>query len=482
MKPLLNIIESRSVSFGKVRSGQPTAASAARAAKTHSQVVSVAVSILMLASIVTAQTLTGTVKNSTTGKVAAGDEIVLFKLGQGMQEAGRTQTDAEGRFTFKLDEAQTPHLIRAIHQGVTYHRVAPPGTTSVAIAVYDAAEKVNGIGVVADILRVETSHGQIVVIRDFGVKNASNPPRTQTNDRNLEFYIPEGAQISDNSGTAITENGAPLKSAPVPEAEKNRYAFNFPLRPGLTRFEVSYQIPYSGNANLDPRSIYPLENFMVMVPKTMRFKAAPGSTGFKAIQFPNAPDATVQIASNIAAGQELAFSLSGEGMLAAARQSADQSARQSDKASNAAAPSANSTTRPGGGLGAPTDAPDPLQKYRWWILAGCAGTLIIVAAWIAWRQQSRQRTPVSSMRRVPLTPSRQEPDDYRPAEASGLTAGRAYGTAGTGSMLMDGIKEQFFQVEVERKQGQISQAEYLKAKAGLEETLARALEREAQRA
>jgi hypothetical protein len=67
-------------------------------------------------------------------------------------------------------------------------------------------------------------------------------------------------------------------------------------------------------------------------------------------------------------------------------------------------------------------------------------------------------------------------------EASVLTAGRAYGTAGAESMLMDGIKEQFFQIEIERKQGQISQAEYLEAKAGLEETLARALEREAQRA
>ena len=477
MKTLLNVLQSENVSCAKVRPGQPTAAPAALiTARTHCQVISVAVVMLMLAALAPAQTLTGTVKNSTTGKVAAGDEIVLFKLGQGMQEAARTNTDAEGRFTFKLDEAQIPHLIRAIHQGVTYHRVAPPGTTVVAIAVYDAAEKVNGIGVVADILRVQTSHGQIVVIRDFGVRNTSNPPCTQTNDRNLEFYIPEGAQIIDNSGTAITENGAPLKSAPLPEAEKNRYSFNFPLRPGLTRFEVSYQIPYSGSANLDPRSIYPLENFMVMVPKTMRFKAASGSAGFKAIQFPNAPDATVQIASKIAAGQKLAFNLSGEGMLAAARQRAAQGAGQREKAGNAAASSANPNTRPGGGLGAPIDAPDPLQKYRWWILGGCAGILIFAAIWIAWRQQSRQRASLRSIGSVSLMPSRQA------VEASVLTAGRAYGTAGAGSMLMDGIKEQFFQIEIERKQGQISQAEYLEAKAGLEETLARALEREAQRA
>jgi hypothetical protein len=47
---------------------------------------------------------------------------------------------------------------------------------------------------------------------------------------------------------------------------------------------------------------------------------------------------------------------------------------------------------------------------------------------------------------------------------------------------MDGIKEELFQIEVERRQGQISQTEYEKAKAALDKTLARALRREAQQA
>ncbi len=47
---------------------------------------------------------------------------------------------------------------------------------------------------------------------------------------------------------------------------------------------------------------------------------------------------------------------------------------------------------------------------------------------------------------------------------------------------MDGIKSELFQIEVERKRGQISRAEYDQAKAALDETLARALKRAAQRA
>ena len=209
-----------------------------------------ALAILLIASLAFSQTLTGTVKNATSGKPSVGDEVVLLKLGQGMDETARTKTDAKGQFTFKLDDAQSPHLVRAIHQDVTYHRMAPPGTTSVELDVYDAAKNIEGIQVVADILRVQVEQGQLEVIREFGVQNTSKPPRTQMNERNLEFYIPDGAQLIPDSGTATTENGNPLRTAPVPEGEKNRYSFIFPLRPGLTRFEVAYQMPYTGSANV----------------------------------------------------------------------------------------------------------------------------------------------------------------------------------------------------------------------------------------
>jgi hypothetical protein len=49
-------------------------------------------------------------------------------------------------------------------------------------------------------------------------------------------------------------------------------------------------------------------------------------------------------------------------------------------------------------------------------------------------------------------------------------------------MLLEGLKEELFQLEVERRQGQISQAEYEKAKSALDQTLERALKREAQKA
>ena len=46
-------------------------------------------------------------------------------------------------------------------------------------------------------------------------------------------------------------------------------------------------------------------------------------------------------------------------------------------------------------------------------------------------------------------------------------------------MLMQGLKEELFQLELEHKQGKISDEEYAKTKAALDQTLARAIKRNA---
>jgi hypothetical protein len=214
----------------------------------------------------------------------------------------------------------------------------------------------------------------------------------------------------------------------------------------------------------------------------MQFLAAAHSTGFKLVNNPKQPDASVRMAANTRSGQNLAFSISGEGTLETGQQNGTQGSVESKQTSVGGAPGAQSNNRPGGGLGPPIDAPDPLQKYRWWILGCSAAVLLIGGVWVASRQQStirafRRQTGSSS-----LLTSKQEEGDYQPAEASTSEMTHAHRAARPTSGLMDGIKEELFQIEVERKQGQISQAEYQKAKAALEQTLARALNREAQQA
>ena len=163
--------------------------------------------MLLLASA-SAQTLTGTVTNGTINKPASGDDVVVLSLGQGMQESGRTQTDAKGNFTVKLDSATSPHLVRVIHQGVTYHRMAPPGTTSVEVQVYDVSKKVEGISVTADVMRFQAQGSELQGIRLFAVNNASDPPRTQMSDQSFEFYLPDGVDLKVDKQTHLVLTGA----------------------------------------------------------------------------------------------------------------------------------------------------------------------------------------------------------------------------------------------------------------------------------
>ena len=46
-----------------------------------------------------------------------------------------------------------------------------------------------------------------------------------------------------------------------------------------------------------------------------------------------------------------------------------------------------------------------------------------------------------------------------------------------GSLLLEAMKEELFQLEIDRQQGKVSPEEYAKAKAALDETIKRALAR-----
>ena len=418
---------------------------------------SVAACLLAVFSITvaSAQTITGTVTNGTTNKPSAGDDVILLSLGQGMQESGRTQTDAKGNFTLKLDDTNGPHLIRAVHQGVTYHRMAPPGTTSVEVQVFDVAKKVQGLSVTADVMRFQAQGNELQGIRLFAVNNASNPPRTQMNEPSFEFYLPDGAEV--DQAMAMTAGGQPLNSSAVPQKEKNRYGFIFPLRPGETQFQVVYHMPYTGSVSVNPRAIYDSQHFVVMLPKTMQFKAGEGAK-FQQMQDPQQSDATVEVASNTTVGQVLDFSISGAGLLS---QGSGEGQTQGPGGETSGAETARDS-RPGGGLGPPIDAPDPLEKYRWYILGGFG--LVLAAGGIYVVQRSQNRPMTSS---VPVEIAVVEPPPARKARSGDQ-----------GAVLFQALKEELFQLEIDHNQGQISRQEYEKAKAALDETLKRALKRE----
>lgn len=412
--------------------------------------------VLAASALASASTITGTVKNGTTGKPSVGDDVVLIKFGQGMEEAGRTKTDAQGKFTLNVPEDGGPHLVRDIHQGVTYNEMATPGTTNVDLQVYDVAKKVPGVTVNADVIRLQAENNQLEGVRFFAVDNLSNPPLTQMNDANFEFYLPDGAQIDE--AQAMTQGGQPVNSAPVPQTAKNLYAFMFPLRPGTTQFQVVFHMPYSGELKIDPKSLYPSEHLMVMLPATMKFAAGPNST-FRSMKDPHQQDTLVQVASKTQPGQSMAFTISGTGTIKEPDNSNSNDAQNQGDSGAEATPR---DSRPGGGLGPPIDAPDPLQKDWPYILGGFAVLFVIGAIYTMKRPQPAPASAYGAS------------DPSEPTVAAAQRTNQSHA-----DRLLEALKEELFQLEVDRKQGKITQAEYDQAKTALDQTLDRALKRQA---
>ena len=416
---------------------------------------------------VAAQTISGTVTNGTTGKPAAGDEVILINLGNGMEVAANTKADSAGKFSFTLkDGPGGPHLIRAVHQGVTYHQMAPPGVSNVDMSVYDVAKSVPGIQVTADVMRFQADNGSLQGIRLFAVNNASTPAKTQMNDHNFEFYLPSGAKIEQTQAKA--PNGQPIAAEVSPQAEKNRYAVVFPLRPGETQFQIEYTMPYSGEVKIDPKLLAAAEHMVVVLPKSMQFSAE-NASAFQSMQDPSQGDAMVEVVQQAQPGQKLGFTLKGTGTINESSQQVAAGASQQQQ---------GMSQRPGGGLGTPIDTPDPLQQYRWFILGG----FILVLGAGGWYVTKRKASPAA----VVASPATTVPAAKAPTRTKAVAAATpvqsvpqaANGGGSKTSMLLEALKEEMFQLEMERRQGKVTQDEYEKTKAALDQTLDRALKRQ----
>ncbi|MGO8718175.1 MAG: carboxypeptidase-like regulatory domain-containing protein [Acidobacteriaceae bacterium] len=434
--------------------------------------------LLAGASTVLAAPISGTVTNQTTKKPAVGDGVELMRLG--MEVAAKTTTDAHGHFTLTATDNEPMHLLRVTHDKAAYFKSVPAGTTTVDVDVYDAAEKVPGVSTEADVARIEASPNGLSVIENYFVKNASSPPRTQFGPRAYEIYLPKNAQIV--SSAAQGPGSMPLQTPPTPLGPAGDYSFVYPLRPGETRFQVSYQLPYSGSFQFHPRVAAPVENLAIIVPKSVQFTGTPASA-FQPID----EDVKVQtfLARNVAPGTKLAFQVSGTGLLPqdGAAGSNDASGGQNGSAQQgamgpeaAAQSAAESNSRPGIGLGVPIDTPDPLHKYKWWILS-LAAVLLAVGAGFLMRQNQLVAAPATGPA-APLAsapPSATRPADgfKPPLAAAGVRTGAAESHR---AKLLEVLKEELFALETERLEARIAPEEYARQKAALEVVLTRALQ------
>jgi hypothetical protein len=230
------------------------------------------------------------------------------------------------------------------------------------------------------------------------------------------------------------------------DGPKGQYAFNFPIQPDdgdkSTLFEISYHVPYSGGTfTFKPQVLLPTQSIGVLLPKSMTFSSKSG-LAFKSV--PQDPTIQTFVAKNAVPGKEVEFTISGTGSIPREEQGA-----QGGQQPEAGAPGSG----PGGGLGAPIATPDPLTKYKWYIVTLVILLMAAAAAFLL----------------------------RKPAQAPGFEGGTAQPFAPSptdkSAALLNALKDELFAVESEKIAGTLAPAEYAEVKAALETVLRRALKR-----
>ncbi|MGZ4878729.1 MAG: hypothetical protein ACXVIO_11045 [Candidatus Angelobacter sp.] len=383
--------------------------------------------------------ITGTVTNATTNKPSSGDEVVLLSLANGMDEVAKTTTDSQGRYTLNIPDDGAQHLVRVARQSVHYFKSAPPGTTTADITVYDAATQLEGLVTDARVFHLQASGGSMDVHDLYILNNQSQPPRTKIGNQTFAVTLPDGAEMGEASLTG--PSGMPLTVAAVPSGAKNRYAYDFPIRPGQTRFEVTYKLPYSGSHEFSFKPETQLSELGVLLPKSMKFNGVSG--GFA--QDVDEAGLAVYFAKNVPANQEVEFSVSGEGLIPNE-------------------PPGGSPSQPTGeSSGAPIPSSSGGTREALWFIVGALVILIGGGGFVMWRKSAAARAAAN---------------DPKAARATTKARAQAQSQAAKpqGDML-DVLKDELFQLETDRLNGKISQEEYEKSKAGLDTLFRRQMKR-----
>jgi Carboxypeptidase regulatory-like domain len=418
---------------------------------------SITIALFLAASLAQAASVSGTVTDKTTGKPAVGDTVVLVSPMTGMSEVARTTTDARGHYS--LDKpGNAPYLIRATHQGAEFFIDA--GAASGDISVSDVAAKVQGVYIEADVIEVEADNGQLKVNERYFVHNTSNPPTTQWSKKSFEVVLPADAVVNDVGGQR--PGGLPTSIKLEPEGPKGHYSFNFPIQPDDgdkdTLFLLSYTLPYKdGKYSFKAEVTLPADNVAVLLPKSMTFTGS----SFKSV--PQDPGIQTLLAKNAKPGTPLEFTISGTGSIPREDQAAPsgQQPAAMGQGSDASAPAAGG--QPGGGIGNPINTPDPLSKYKWWILGGLALLLAAAAAFLLRKPAVAAGVPTDGA--------------IYPTSTAQAVASSYNTPASKNAALLNALKEELFAIESEKISGTITPEEYASVKAALETVLKLALNR-----
>lgn len=394
--------------------------------------------ILLWAAGASAGTVTGTVRNGTTGKPAPNVEMILIQLQGGMQPIANTKTDVGGRYKFDNPGlGAAPMLLRAIYRGVTYHEPVPPGKSSADVEVFEPTDKPSAVSVTAHAIILQPDGSDLDVGEEYSVSNKTQPPLAYYKaDGSFLYSLPAGASM--NQVSAVSSAGMPVIQTPIDKG-KNREAIAFPFRPGDSGVRMSYKIPYANNqTKLTFVSPYAADRLGIFVPPTVQV-SGDGLSPAGQEQGLN-----VYMRQSVAANTPFTISVSGT-----APPPPQQGSAGGDPSQD---PSVNSRAESGAGVptATATTLPARLDSLKWTIAAGFVAIFALGLAFLWRRPEMAADTGVAP---ADAAGPRKKRPRSKEADAAAELNGKVQGS-------LDELKETLFRLELRRQAGTINEEDY----------------------
>jgi len=416
----------------------------------------------LFTSISFAGTVTGTVRNGTNGKPAAGVEMILIKLQGTMQPVANTKTDSDGHYKFDYPDIGTgPMLLRAVYRGVFYHEPLTPDKTSVDMQVFEPTDKASAISVRTHIVALEPSDAGLTVDEDYEVENNTQPPHAYYQPGgSFLVSIPDGAQLGDVSAGAT--GSLPVIQNPVRKSATES-AIAYAFRPGSSSVRFTYKLPYVNDAaNLRFVSPYPAARVAILAPPPVQVNGAGLSPAGQQQGF------NIFLRDSVAANTPMEVAISGTAPISASNSGAANGDANVDNSQN---PSVNSRADSGAEMptASVTTLPARLDSLKWVIVAGFAAVFSLGLFYV-WRQTPRPAAEGPTVSSAVAQPSAGSSSAIAAAPpASPIPAGTERTGPSSADLSdvdravrssLDGLKDSLFRLELRRQAGTITEEEY----------------------
>jgi hypothetical protein len=413
-----------------------------------------------------AGTVSGIVTNGTTGKPAAGVDVILIQLQGGMQPVANTKTDANGRYTFDNPGlgASAPMLIRVVYRGVNYHEPVPPGKATADVKVFEPTDRPSAFTVTNHAVIVQPNGSDLMVGEEYSIENKTQPPVAfYRADGSFDFSIPDGADF--NQASAWGSAGMPVVQGTIDKG-KNKMAIAFAFRPGESGVRISYKVPYPGNqVILKNVSSYATERLIIAAPPSVQISGdgitpAGQDQGF-----------SVYTRTGVAAGAPLAITISGSAPMPAANQGANTNGAP-PAGDNSANASVNSRLESSGAeataAATTTTVPARLDGLKWILVGGFASIFALGFIYLLRRPQVMAPTNGDSPAVAAVRANRTYSKASKAAPVAAETVAEVT-RAVKGSL--DELKDSLFRLELRRQAGTITEDDYERERRQMEKVL-----------